>query len=167
MRAEALMGEAQAVGESGESDRQRPVQVAVLDHGGPAEQVAGHPAGERVGGGIEAARRHHAAIQGVGGAVGQPDQHAAAAAKAAHPGLEHAQRQRGGDRGIDRVAASTQRLGPDRRRPAMLGRHDAAPGADHALAHLPAAWAHRLLPRLATHGGITLHGPAVATNWKR
>ena len=161
------MGEAQAVGEAGESDRQRPMQVAVLDHGRPAEQVAGHAAGERVVGGIEAARRHHAAIQGVGGTVGQPDQHAAAAAKAAHPGLEHAQCQRGGDGGIDRVAAITQRLGPDRRRPAMLGRHDAAPGADHALAHLPAAWAHRLLPRLATHGGNTLHGPAVATNWKR
>ena len=84
------MGEAQAVGEAGESDGQRPMQVAVLDHGRPAEQIAGHAAGERVGGGIEAARRHHAAIQGMGGTVGQPDQHAAAAAKAAHPGLEHA-----------------------------------------------------------------------------
>ena len=62
---------------------------------------------------------------------------AAATAEPAHPGLDHTQRQRGGDGGIDRVAAAAEHLGADRCSKMMLSRHDAAARAHHALAHLP------------------------------
>ncbi len=144
--AEALVGDAQAVGKAGDRYRQRAMQVAVPDHGRPAEQVPRHASSERVVGGIEAARRHHAAIDGMGAAIRQPDQHGAAAAEPAHPGLDHTQRQRGGDGGIDRVAAVAEHLGADRCRKMVLCRHDAAARTDRALAHLPGVRAQLLIP---------------------
>ena len=117
----------------GHGHGERAVQIAVLDHRRPAEQVAGHPTRERIGGGIEAARRDHAAVDRVDGAVGEAQQHAAAPAQPAHPRLEHAKRQGGRDRRVDRVAAGAQHLGTDRRGFAMLRRHQpAAASGPHA-----------------------------------
>ena len=153
------MRQAQAVGETRHGHCQRAVQVAVADDGRPAEQVAGSTAGQRVVGRRKPPRRHHAGIHRVGLAVGQFHQHAAAAAQAAHPGLEHAQRQRGRYGGIDRVPAGAQKLGPDLGGPPMLGGDDASTATHRNLGRLPRI----------DHGMLSLRRPAAipCTRWRR
>src|SRR5207245_1478238 len=58
----------------------------------------------------------------------------AATAEPAHPGLQHAERKRGRDHGVDAVATSGQHLGADVCGPARLRCDDAALGGDGGLA---------------------------------
>ena len=120
-------------------DREGAGDVALVLHGGPAEQVPVADAGrERIVGGVEARGRDHAELDHLGRAAarGRHD-HQAAAAEAAHPGLEHGQRQRGRERGIDGIAARLEDLGADFGRSAMLGGHHSAPRAQGGLVHNP------------------------------
>ena len=59
-------------------------------------------------------------------AVGFGDDHDAAAAETAHPGLEHPERERSGERGVDRVAARRKDVRADLCRTDVLGRDQAA-----------------------------------------
>ena len=81
--------------------------------------------------------------------VARSDHHETAAAKAAHPGLEHAECQRRGDRRIDGVAAGGQDRGSDLGRLDVLRRHQSGPSPDRGLANrptLPMSGAHALIP---------------------
>ena len=118
-------------------DRQRPQQVPVLENRRPAEQVVVATLDQRIGSDIEAGGRDHAEIDHLRRRIALGDHHEAAAAKAAHPGLEHSQGERGGDRRIDGVAACGQDLGADLGRLEVLRRYQPAAGSNHGLANRP------------------------------
>ena len=158
----------------GHGDGGGALDVAVVDHAGPGKQVgAAAVAGQGVVGGIELARRTHAVVDHLGAPlVGTPQHHAAARRRPAHPGLDHAQREGGRDRGIDRVAARGEHGGADLRRTPVLRRHHARLGGDHGLAddlcvgevvhaHHPLAFAWRTTSAcVANHTGAKALGVA-------
>src|SRR5208282_4694273 len=82
------------------------------------------------------------------------DDHGAAAAGPAHPWLEHAEREGGGDRRIDGVSAAGEYQGPHFGRAAMLGGDDPARGSDGGLAH-------DLAQREIVHGVLRFFGEGV------
>jgi len=136
--AEGLQRGRHAVDQPRHRDRVIALQVAVLGDGRPAEEVRGGAADQRVVGRVEAGRRDHAAVDGKAALLaGDPDQHEAAAADPAHPGLDRADREAGGDRGVDRVAAGGQHPGADLGGEVVLAGHQAALGLDRGLADLP------------------------------
>jgi hypothetical protein len=117
-------------------DRAGAVDIAVVLHPRPGEDVGRRAvAGQRIIRWVEARRRAHAVVDHFIAVFARAvEHHRAAAAEPAHPGLQHAQRKRGRDHGVDAVAAGGQHLGADLRRPAGLCRDDAAFGADRGFA---------------------------------
>jgi hypothetical protein len=113
---------------AGHRDCGRALHVAVVLHQGPGEEVLRLAAlGERIVGRIQGARRAHAVVDRVRARlVRAPDLHAAARGEAAHPGLDHADRKGGRDRGVDRVAARLEHRCTHFRGPPVLGRDHAA-----------------------------------------
>ena len=115
----------------------RALHVAIVDHRGPGEQVLGGSAAgrKRIVGRIERHRRAHAVVDHAGAALaGAPQHHGAAGRRPAHPGLDHAERKRDRDRGIDRIAAGFEHAGADLGGAAVGGGHHAAAGGDDGLA---------------------------------
>jgi hypothetical protein len=102
----------------------------------PREQVGGGAvAGQRIILDAQAARRAHAVIDHfIAVLVRAVEHHGAAAAEPAHPRLQHAERKRGRDHGIDAVAAGGQHLGADLRRLARLRGDDTALGSHRGFA---------------------------------
>src|SRR6202012_3950985 len=96
--------------DAGHRDRSRAVQVAVVLHPRPWKQIGSRTvAGERIVFGADAARRAHAVVDHlIAVLVGAIEHHGAAATEAAHPWLEHAEREGGGNRRIDAVATVGQ-----------------------------------------------------------
>ena len=144
------MGRGEARRLAGHRDRERPEQVAILEHGRPAEQVVVPAQGQGIGGRIEAGGRDRPEIDDLRRtSVACGEHHEAADAEAAHPGLEHTECQRGGDRRVDGVAAGGQDPGANLGRLEVLRRHQPALGPDHGLANrpgLPMGGAHELIP---------------------
>src|SRR5690606_2108083 len=104
-------------------------------HGGPAEQIAGGALRQRVirhvqPGGADHAVHHHQRPA----APVVPDHHVAAAADAAHPGLQRADREGRRHRRIDRIAAGAQHPGADVGRLLVLRGDDAVSGPQGLLA---------------------------------
>ncbi len=130
------MGEAHAGDHARHGDGGGALDVAVVEHRGPGEQLLGRlAAGERIVGRIERQRRAHAVVDHAGAAfIGAPQHHGAAGGRPAHPGLDHADRERHGDGGIDRVAAGVEHARADLGRAAVRGRDHAAARGDHGFA---------------------------------
>ena len=108
LRAEGLVGHTHAVDRSRHGDGTGAHRVPLLDDGGPGKEVRGDAAaGEGVVRRIEPRGRAEAEVDRPGASLARAvDHHGAAAAGAAHPWLEHAEREGGGDRRIDGVSAA-------------------------------------------------------------
>ena len=109
-------------------ERRSAQHIAIVLHQRPGEEVGrlAFP-GERIVGRVELARRTHAVVHGVRcGVAGAPDLHAAARGESAHPGLDHANGEGGGDGRVDRVAARFEHCSADLGRASVLCRHHAA-----------------------------------------
>ena len=127
------MREAHAGDDARHRDGGGAAHVAVVEHRRPGEQILGGPAAgrERIVGRIERHRRAHAVVDHAGAVfTGAPQHHGAAGGGPAHPGLDHADRERDGDGGVDRIAAGVEHARADLRRAAMRGRHHATAGGD-------------------------------------
>lgn len=85
------------------------MQVAVILHPRPGKDVGGRAvARERIILDTQALRCTHAVIDHlVAVFLGAVEHHRSAAADAAHPGLQHAQRKAGRDHRVDTIAAGT------------------------------------------------------------
>jgi hypothetical protein len=114
------------------------VKVAVVLHPRPGEDAGGGAfAGQGIILAAEAARRHHAEVDHLMAILARAIQHhRPAAADATHPWLQHAQRHRGRDHGIDAVAAGGQYLRADFRRFPRLRGDDATFGGHRRFADL-------------------------------
>ncbi len=122
-------------------DRERPRDVALLEHRRPAEQLPIPSAGKWVVRGVEGHRRDHAEVDQLDRRAGRAgDHHQAATAEAAHPGFEHGECQRGGDCGIDRVAAGFENSGADLGGSPMLRGDHVARRVHRWLAQHPAGY---------------------------
>ena len=123
---------------AGYRNRSGAVQVAVVFHPRPREQVGGSAvAGQRIILETQAAWRAHAVIDYFIAVFARAvEHHRAAAAEPAHPGLQHAERKGGRDHGIDAIAAGGQHLGADLRCLAGLRGDDAAFGSHRGFADL-------------------------------
>ena len=121
---------------AGHRDRAGAVNVAVVLHPRPGEDVGrGAVAGQRIILKPQAPRRAHAVVDHLVAVFARAvEHHRAAAAEAAHPGLQHAERKGGRDHRVDAVAAGRQHLGADLRRPLRLRGDDAAFGGDGGFA---------------------------------
>ena len=121
---------------AGHRDRARTMQIAVVLYPRPGENVGGRAiAGQRIVFGAQAVRRAHAVVDHfIAVFAGAVEHHRAAAAEAAHPGLQHTQRKRGRDHGVDAVAAGGQHRGADLGGLARLRGDDAAFGGDGGFA---------------------------------
>ena len=152
-RPEAFVGECETGHRARQADGQRPVDVQVAGDARPAEQVGVDRRGwvqrECAGvegpwrGGPEIDRREVRRIALVADQV-------AAAAQAAHPGLDHGEREGRGDGGIDGSTAVAKDGGADVRGAGVLGRDRPAGRARHGLVDLP------LFDGLKGHAGGTL-----------
>ena len=131
------MGQVEARRLARDGDRQRPEQIALLQHGRPAEQLVVAALHQRVRRGIETRGRHHAEVDYLGRAVRLRDYHEAAAPETAHPGFEHAQSERSGERGVDRVAAALEDLRARLGGAGVLGRDQAARAGNDGFAQRP------------------------------
>ena len=131
------MGQPEAGRLARHRDRQRPEQVAPLQDRGPAEQLVVATFDQGIRGRVEAGRRDHAEVDRVRRAVGLGDDHHAAAAETAHPGLEHPERKRSGERGVDGVAARGKNVRAHLCRTDVLGGDQPAAGVHHAFADRP------------------------------
>ena len=105
---------------AGHGDRAGAMKIAVVLDARPGKNIRCRAvAGQRIILKPQAARRAHAVVDHFITVFARPvEHHRAAAAEPAHPGLQHAQRKRGRDHGVDAVAARGQHLGADMRRPA-------------------------------------------------
>ena len=121
---------------AGHGDRAGAMKVAVVLDARPGKNIRCRAvAGQRIILGPQARRRAHAVVDHFIAVFARPvEHHRAAAAEPAHPGLQHAQRKRGRDHGVDAVAARGQHLGADLRSLAGLCGDDAAFGGDGGLA---------------------------------
>ncbi len=148
--AEFLERETETVDVTGHRHRQRPVHVAVILHRGPAEQIAGDAAGQRIVGGIERARRDRTEIDHCDAVFFREiNQHEADAAEAAVPRLDRGEREAGRDRRIHGVAAGGENARAGLPGNAILRGDDAAARARDGLAHVP------VLHEMFRHGGET------------
>jgi hypothetical protein len=132
--AEAFVGQAKRGEAARHGKGHGPLEVAVVQDLGPAEEIAGDLAGERVGAWIQGRGRHHAAVDGVGPVrIGAVDEHRRTTAEATHPGLGRGQCHGGRDRRVDGIAARRQDLCADLGGLAVLCCHDATPAMDGVL----------------------------------
>ena len=123
---------------AGHRDRAGPMQIAVVFYARPREDVGGGAgAAQRIVFGAQTVGRAHAVVDHlVFVLAGAVEHHRAAAADAAHPGLQHPERKRGRNDRIDAVAAGLQHLGADFGRLARLRGDDAAFGDNSGFADL-------------------------------
>ena len=123
---------------AGHRDRAGAVQIAVVLDPRPGKNVGGGAiAGQRIVFDAKAVRRAHAVVDHlVAVFVGAVEHHRPAAADAAHPGLQHAEREGGGDHRIDAVAARSQHRGADLGGFSRLRSDDAAFGGHGGFADL-------------------------------
>jgi hypothetical protein len=122
--------------DAGNGDRARALHVAIVLDARPGEQIGRFAAHDGVIRRIQSAGRAHAVVDDVGLRLGgAPQHHAAAGRHAAHPGLHHADRERRGDRGVDRVAARLEDRGADFGGALVLRRDHAAARRDDTLAN--------------------------------
>ena len=138
-------------------DRFRPDHVAVAFHARPDEQRVLRPllAAERIAGRVERGRRGHGIVDADRAPlVGEMDQHDAAAADAAHPGLRRGEAKRRDDRRIHRIAPGLEHRRALLRRLRLLRGHKAVPRAHRRLAQAPVfgAEGHRPRPLLRPAG---------------
>ncbi len=134
-----LEREREAGGLARNRDRERPGDVAIVHHRGPAEQVLIAGAGrQRIARGVEAGGRDHAELDHLRRPAARGrDHHQATAAETAHPGLENGQRQRGRERRIDGIAAAVEDPGADLGGGPMLRGDNSAGRAQRGLAAQP------------------------------
>ncbi len=123
---------------AGHRDRTGTVEVAIVLDPRPREQIGCCAlAGQRIILNAQAVGCTHAVIDHLVVVVVRPiEHHRTTAAEAAVPRLQHAERERRCDDGIDAIAAGRQHLGANRRRPARLRGDDAALGNGGRLADL-------------------------------
>ena len=122
---------------AGHGDRCGALKVAIVLHPRPRKNVGGRTRGQRIVLDAQAVRRAHAVVDHlVAVFAGAIEHHCAAAASAAHPGLQHTERKGGGDDGIDAVAAGCQHPGADLGGFSRLRGDDAALGSHRGLADL-------------------------------
>ena len=108
---------------TGHGDRLRAVQVFVADG---IEHVMRRARLRAIGVGPNRQRHGALAVDEAVAAVTEPDMRHAAADDADHHRLDHGQREQGGDRGIDGVAAGGEHLGARGRGQRMIADHHAA-----------------------------------------
>src|SRR6478609_9424252 len=133
----AAVGFLHARDHAGHRDRAGAVDVAVVLDPLPWEQVGRRSVRQRVIFQSQAAGCAHAVIDHFMTVLARAvEHHRAAAAKPAHPGLQHAERKRGRDHGIDAVAARRQHFGADLRGFTRLRGNDAALGRRRRFADL-------------------------------
>jgi len=114
------------------------VNVAVILHRRPGEQIAGVTAGHGVISGIQTVRRNRAEIDDVNAILlCQVDEHEADPPQSAVPGLYGCERKAGGHGCINRVAAGSEDLCAGLAGDAVLGRNNAAPNAGDGFADVP------------------------------
>ncbi len=136
--AEALDRRRVAAHRARDRESERAVDVAVALDLRPGEQLGLAGAGQRIGGGVEAARRHWAEIDGLGMArAGAVHDHETDRPEPAVPRLDRGQGQRRRHGGIDRGPAHRQDFGADNSGGAALRGDDAALGRGSRLADLP------------------------------
>jgi hypothetical protein len=82
-------------------------------------------------------------------AIGEPDMRHAAADDADHHRLDHRQREQGGDRRVDRIAAGGEHLGAGARGQRMIADHHAAAGRRRLLLALEIC--RRAIPPVGAH----------------
>ena len=123
---------------AGHRGRERAVDVAVVLHLWPAEQILRHPPGQRELRLVQVARRDRAEIHHLRRFLpGAMHQREADAANAGIPRLRRGQREGGGHRRIHRVAARIQNGNARFRRIPALGHHHAALAARRRLGLQP------------------------------
>ncbi len=123
--AEALEREAEPVDRAGHADRLVALEVAVALDEGPTEELAADAAGELVARGVERRSGDEAEIDDLDGTAGGiAVDEITGAAEPAHPWLDHAEGEGGGDRGIDCVAPGGENFSPGGGGAAMLGDDD-------------------------------------------
>ena len=121
--AEPLQRFAPGFQRAGHRDRLRAVEIFVADG---VEHVMRRARLRAVGVGPDRQRHGALAIDETVAAVGKPDMRHAAADDADHHRLDHGQREQGGDRGIDGVAAGGEHFGARGRGQRMIADHHAA-----------------------------------------
>jgi hypothetical protein len=96
-------------------DRAGAMKVAVILHPSPREEIGrGAVAGQWIVLGAKAVRCAHPVIDHfITVFTGAVEHHRAAAADAAHPGLQHTQGKRRGDHRVHAIAARRQHIGAD------------------------------------------------------
>ena len=131
-------------------DRQRTEHVAILDDGGPGEEIVVDARNHRIVIRIETARRLHPELDAVSTTFRlKVDHHEAATTEAAHPWLHRPDRKPCCHRGIDRIAAVGQHLGPDVGCNPVLARDETSGGGDRRFGNGP-----RLLKGFVGHGPV-------------
>ena len=121
---------------AGDRDRAGTMKIAVVLDARPGEDIGGRAiAGQRIILGAQTQRRAHAVVDYFIAVFARTvENHRAATAEPAHPGLHHTQRKRGRDHGVDAITAGGQHLGADLRGLAGLRGDDAAFGGYGGLA---------------------------------
>ena len=107
------------------------MHVAIVFHASPGKQIRRHafPA-QRKGCGVERARCSHAEVDHAVALFDRAvEDHRATTADAAHPRLQHAEREGGGDCGIDRIPALSEDCRSDFGSASMLRGDDATRAA--------------------------------------
>ena len=124
--------------DAGHGNRARTMHIAVVPDPCPREDVGGGPVvGQRIVLEPQACRRPHAVVDHfVSVFTGAVEHHRPAAAEAAHPGLQHPQRECGRDDSVDAVAAFSQHRSADLGGFPRLRGDDAAFGGDGRFADL-------------------------------
>ena len=139
-RAVALQRQSEAGDGARHRNGLRPDHVAVAFHARPDEQRVLRPllAAERIAGRVERGRRGHGIVDADRAPlVGQMDQHDAAAADAAHPGLGRGEAERRDDRRVHGIAAGLQHRRALLRRLGLLRGHEPVARAHRRLAEAP------------------------------
>ena len=139
-RAVALQRHGEARNGARHRHRLGPDHVAVAFHARPDEQRVLRPllAAERIAGRIERGRRGHGIVDADRAPlVRQMDQHDAAAADAAHPGLGRGEAERRDDRRVHGIAAGLQHRRALLRRLGLLRGHEPVARAHRRLAEAP------------------------------
>ena len=142
-----------------DGDGERAVDVDVALDLRPGEQVGGHAAGEAVARGIGGGRGTGAEVHHMRAAfTGAVHQREADAAEAGVPWLDGGERQRGGDRGVDRIAAGIEHRYPSLCRAARLRDDHAAAALGRWLGQFPELGDVR-------RGGVLHGGPPMVPRW--
>ena len=123
---------------AGHGDRPVADLVPPIGHARKAHDALGHGRIEGIVIAADRRRQHALKVEDMRALLGgDPDHQIARAAEPAHPGLDHAERKGGRDRGVDRIAAFRQHPGPRPRRQDMLGGDHAGLGRHRPLGDGP------------------------------